>query len=94
MSVQNYPKRLTASGIINSGPTILTGFVVNSHTSGTVLIYDNTAASGTVVHNTITFAAGSGLVFTLPGGGATLTNGAYATIGGTADITFFWSPAQ
>lgn len=81
--------RRTTSGAVDVDTGRFWGFVVNSHTSGTVTIYDSLAGSGDIIFNTITFPAGSGLVYTLPYG-VNYTLGCYATIGGTADITFLW----
>lgn len=80
---------LSASAAVKSGTGVVYGFVVNSHTSGTLKLWDNTAGSGTVILNTITFAAGSGIVVSLPVG-IRFVVGLYATIGGTADITIIW----
>ena len=80
------PVRLTASGVLRAAPGTIKGFYVSSHTSGTVKIWDNpSAGSGTVVVNTITLAAGPQWVEL---GGLFGSTGLYATIGGTADITF------
>lgn len=79
---------LSASALIKTGAGRVKGFMVNSHTSGTLKLWDNTSAATTVLLNTITFAAGSGLMFNLPD--VEFGTGLYATIGGTADITIFW----
>lgn len=89
MTVPTFKTRLTASGIVRSGTGQLLGIMVNSHSAGTLVLYDNTAGSGEIIFNTITFAAGSGIWFPMPFG-LNFTNGLYATIGGTADITFIW----
>lgn len=79
---------LSASAAIKSAAGTLYGIVVNSHTSGTLKLWDNTAGSGTVLLNTITFAAGPNFVqFPM---GVSFNTGLYATIGGTADITILW----
>lgn len=80
---------LSASALIKTGAGVVAGFIVNSHSSGTLKLWDNTAGSGSVLLNTITFAAGSGIVVPLPGD-ISFSTGLYATIGGTADITIFW----
>ncbi len=79
------PVRLTANGQVTAGPGTIKGFYVSSHTSGTVKLWNNTAGSGTVLVNTITLAAGPQWVEL---GGLFASVGIYATIGGTADITF------
>ena len=79
---------LSASALIKTGAGVLKGIVVNSHSSGTLKLWDNTSAATTVLFNTITFAAGSGIVINLPA--VEFSIGLYATIGGTADITLLW----
>ena len=83
-------KNLTASALIDNAPAPanLFGWMVNSHTGGTLKIWDSLTASGDVVFNTITFPAGSGLIYYFPDG-LNFSVGIFATIGGTADITFF-----
>jgi hypothetical protein len=80
---------LSASALIKTGAGVVSGFIVNSHTSGTLKLWDNTSAATTVLTNTITFAAGSGIVVNF-GSDIQFSTGLYATIGGTADITIFW----
>jgi len=79
----------TTSQAIATGSGKLFGVVVNSHTSGTLKLWDNTAGSGTVILNTITFAAGSGitLMFNTP---IAFNTGLFATVGGTIDYTFLY----
>jgi hypothetical protein len=79
---------ISASALIKTGAGVLKGIVVNSHSSGTLKLWDNTSAATTVIFNTITFAAGSGIVLNLPA--VEFSTGLYATIGGTADITLLW----
>lgn len=77
------PKRLTASGVVNAVAGRLIGFYVASTTGGTIVLYDNaTAGSGTQLSGTITPAVGW---HSLPVG---FTNGCYATIANTIDVTF------
>ena len=75
----------TASALIKTGAGLVYGIVVNSHTSGTVKLWNALTATGTVLVNTYTFPAGSQVVtFPEP---INFTTGLYCTIGGTADIT-------
>lgn len=76
---------LSASGLINTGATHLGGIFCASSTSGTVKVWDNTAASGAVCVNT--FAVAAGTYYKIP---AALKNGLYITIANTADITVFY----
>lgn len=78
---------LTASALIKTGAGVIKGIVVNSHTNGTLKLWDNTSAATTVLLNTITFAAGPNFI-KLPA--VEFSTGLYATIGGTADITILW----
>lgn len=78
---------LTASALIKTGAGVLKGIIVNSHTSGTLKLWDNTSAATTVLCNTITFASGPQFI-KLPA--IEFNTGLYATIGGTADITLLW----
>lgn len=80
---------LTASALIKTGAGVVSSVVVASHTGGTLKFWDNTSAATTVLVNTITFAAGSGIVVDF-GADVQFTTGLYATIGGTADLTIFW----
>lgn len=65
------------------------GMIVNSHTAGTIKFWDNTAASGAVLLNTITFAVGSGIVLTFPRG-ISFNTALFATVGGTIDYTILY----
>ena len=78
---------ISASALIKTGAGRLKGFSVNSHTSGTLKLWDNTSAATTVLLNTITFNAGP-VQFNYPD--VEFGTGLYATVGGTADITIFW----
>lgn len=75
----------TTSQAIRTGAGTLDGIIVNSHTAGTLKLWDNTAGSGTVIINTYTFPAGSG-TYMFPEGISFYT-GLYATVGGTLDYT-------
>lgn len=83
----NY-KNITASALIKTGFGKVAGFIVNSHTSGTLKLWDNTSGATTVITNTYTFASDSQVVrFPEP---ICFNTGLYATIGGTADVTIIW----
>ena len=77
-----------ASVAVKSAPGTVYGVIVNSHTSGTLKLWDNTAGSGKVLMNTYTFTAGSGnIMFPM---GISFNTGLYATVGGTADLTILY----
>lgn len=79
----------TASALIKTGSGTVAGFIINSNSSGTLKLWDNTSAATTVIMNTYTFAAGSAVVtFPVP---INFYTGLYATIGGTADITIVYN---
>jgi hypothetical protein len=80
----------TASALIRTGGGRVAGVIVNSHTSGTMKLWDNTSAAGTVLVNTFTFPAGSG-VYQFPEPIEFYT-GLYFTVGGTLDYTIVWKP--
>lgn len=80
----NKYKNLTASGLVKTGSGKIAGIVVNSHTSGTIKVWDNTSAATTVLFNTMTLGASERFI---PLYDANFTTGCYVTIGGTADIT-------
>lgn len=90
-SITTYPKcsylNTAASALIKTGAGQIYGVIINSHTTGTLKLWDNTAASGTVICETISFAAGERWI---PLMGATFGTGLYATIGGTANITILF----
>lgn len=71
-----------------TGPGTLYGIIVNSHTAGTIKIYDSLTQANTVIMNTFSFTAGSG-VLSFPQGISFYT-GLSFTIGGTADITLLY----
>lgn len=75
-------RNLTASALVKTGAGRLKGMYVNSTTSGTIKLWDNTAGSGTVINNTITPDIGYHNL-----GDVAFTTGLYATIGGTLDVT-------
>lgn len=79
---------ISADTLIKTGAGVLYGFIVNSHTSGTLKLWDNTSAATTVICNTITFAAGPNFVV-FPTG-MQFATGLYADIGGTIDLTLIW----
>lgn len=79
------PVNLSASGAISGESCNLMGFYVNSTSSGTIVI-KNGGSGGDAVSGTITPAIG---FHAFP---ASLGKGAYATIGGTLNVTFFYRP--
>lgn len=78
-----------ASAQIKAGSGTVYGVIVNSHTAGTMKLWDALTATGTVIVNTFTFAAGSG-VYTFPQA-INFNTGLFFTLGGTADVTFLFN---
>jgi len=78
---------LSASALVKTGTGGLLGIFVASTSGGTIKLWDNTSAAGTVIVNT--FSPLAGTFYPLP---AQFTTGLYITIGGTADVTLFWTP--
>jgi len=76
--------------VIKAGTGNIYGVIVNSHSSGTLKLWDTASSVSLVtpVVNTITFASGSGIFLDL--GGATFGSGLVAIRGGTADYTFIY----
>jgi hypothetical protein len=79
--------KLTASGSVVSTTCVFAGYIVEASTSGTLIDYDNTAASGNTVGGATAqnLTTGQIVIFAKP---IILTTGLYATIGGTATINF------
>lgn len=80
-------KNITASTLIKTGYGSIKGVIINSHTSGTLKLWDNTSAATTVICNTISFGVGERFV---PLYDISFITGLYATIAGTADITIVY----
>lgn len=83
------PKNITATGLIYTGPGTVAGVIVNSHTSGTIKLWDAITATTPVIVDTFTFPTGSG---SYPFFGAKFNVGLFATIGGTANVTLIINP--
>jgi len=75
----------SADALIKTGDGWLAGIHVNSTTSGTVKIYDNTSAAGTVMINTFTPSLGWN---PMP---IHFNTGCYVDMGGTLDYTVVYS---
>lgn len=80
----NKYKNLSASGVVKSSTGKIVGIIINSHSSGTIKLWDNTSAASTVLCNTMTLAVGERYIDLF---NANFSTGLFVTIGGTADIT-------
>lgn len=83
------PFILTTTGLVYTGPSTVAAVIVSSHTAGTLKLWDNTAGSGTVLVDTFTFPAGSGVYWLF---GVKATKGIFATVGGTLAATLVFNP--
>lgn len=71
---------VTAAGVIQGGPAVLSGVVLALSGAGTIKIYDNaSAATGTVLF-TATLAAAGHVHFDYPGSGVQALKGLYLAI--------------
>lgn len=86
--IAKYANVTASANAQKSGPGTLYGIIVNSHSSGTIKIYDSLTQANTVIMNTFSFPTGSG-VYMFPMGVSFYT-GLSFTVGGTADITLLY----
>ena len=77
-------KNMTSTAAVTTKPAILTGFYVNSTTSGTLVFRDG-GSGGTVLGGTITPAIGW---YFLP---ADCPSGLHVTIANTIDVTIVYT---
>lgn len=84
--VSGVPKVVTSSGAVKGVSGTLIGYLVCSTSSGTIIAYDGADASGTMMHNTLTPAAGTFIRCDM--GFAT---GLYLTIGGTISVAVVYA---
>lgn len=75
----------TTSQAIKATAGTLYGIIITAHTGGTLKLWDNTSAAGTVIMNTVTFSAGPNFL-TFPMG-ISFNTGLFATVGGVIDYT-------
>lgn len=79
----SYGIEVTADALLYTGPGVVVGIIVGSHTNGSIKLYDNTAASGTVLLPTYTYATGSSFI---PLFGIKFGTGIFADVTGTQDV--------
>jgi hypothetical protein len=85
-----YTAPITADTLVRTGGGTLYGYIVSSHTSGTIKAWDSTAANFDVIHDTWTLAAGP-QVITFPKG-IDFYTGLFIDVGGTISLTPIWEP--
>ena len=78
-----------AAATVKTGPAGLFGIVVTASTSGTVTVYDNTAASGTVLFTKTALAVGDVIQF--GGNGIAAKNGLHVVVGGTGTVNVLYT---
>ena len=78
-----------AAATVKTGPAGLFGIIVTASTSGTITVYDNTAASGTVLFTKTTLAVGEVIHF--GGLGIAAKNGLHVVVGGTGTVNILYT---
>ena len=78
-----------AAATVKAGPAGLFGITVTESTSGTVTVYDNTAASGTVLFTKTTLAVGEVIHF--GGLGIAAKKGLHVVVGGTGTVNIIYT---
>lgn len=78
-----------AAATVRTGPAGLFGIIVTASTAGIVTIYDNTAASGTVLFTKSALAVGEVIHF--GGKGIAAKNGLHVVCGGTATVNVMYT---
>ena len=78
------PKQISATATVRIGIGKMVGVFCSSSTSGTLTLYDNTSAAGTLIVAAFNLTAGQ--YYQIP---AAFVNGVHAVISGTAEITIF-----
>jgi hypothetical protein len=81
--------RATATGSLAAAPCRLVDAYVSASVAGALILWDNTAASGTSILGTIQFGVGiTSLRSIIPDGGVRCNNGIFFTLSsGTAEVT-------
>jgi hypothetical protein len=84
MDAAKYLNGTTSQSVVSGGGKIY-GIIINSHTLGTIKIWDALTATGTVIMNTFTVPTGSQMyMFPTP---IDFYTGLFITVGGTVDYT-------
>ena len=78
-----------AAATVKTGPAGLFGIVVTASTSGTVTVYDNTNASGTVLFTQTALSVGDVIQF--GGMGIAAKNGLHVVVGGTGTVNVLYT---
>ena len=78
-----------AAATLKTGPGTFYGFTCTASTAGTITVYDNTAASGTVLFTKSALAVGEVVHF--GGLGMAAKNGVHVVAGGTCTVNVLYS---
>jgi hypothetical protein len=74
---------------VKTGPAGFFGLTVTASTSGTVTVYDNTSAAGTILFTKTSLAVGD--VISFGGVGIAANKGLHVVCGGTATVNVIYS---
>jgi len=74
---------VTADGAAINGPCRLITVVISASASGSVVLYDNTAASGTNLFGTLAISGAGTTTVSIPDGGTVVANGVYVDVTGS-----------
>lgn len=77
------PKTVTATATVLSRPCALFGLFCNSTTAGTIVLYDNTSATGQIIAS---FTPAANTFYPIP---ASCANGIHAVVNNTLNVTLF-----
>ena len=84
-------RNITASTLVKTGSGVIKGIVINSHSSGTVKVWDAVTATNPTLFNTMTLSViastGERYIDLME---ANFNIGCFVTIAGTADITILY----
>lgn len=84
MEATKYLNGSTSQSVVAGGGKFY-GIIINSHTTGTIKIWDSLTATGTIIMNTYTLPTGSSVIlFPVP---IDFYTGLFITITGTVDYT-------
>lgn len=72
-----------AAATVKSARGELCGFICTTSASGTLTIYDNTAASGTLIYSALAITAGQTVLINPP---MIMTKGIHVAVGGTGNV--------
>lgn len=88
MQAAKYLNGTTSQSIVAGGGKFY-GLIINSHSSGTIKLWDALTATAPILLNTYTFTAGSqNILLPVP---IDFNTGLFITVGGTVDYTILYT---